>query len=389
MTTTMYCRTLVSEVERQGKNTNDQVGQCSEYTVPTEHEPASKKQRKQHHTESVQPTMKRAPKRTPRKKVQFRHVKVEEPRLDYEQWSAIVQTGFGGILSVRTKLIPKKLARWLLEKYDSWDNSLNLANDKLLIDEEDVYTTLGLPMRELEIIEGQSSDADIEFLELWRRRWNVERGGTPIGSMDEVILERGGHGHKFITDFITYAISICIVGNANGTCHFRVVKVPMGEREIIEGQSSDADIEFSELWRRRWNVERGGTPIGSMDEVILERGGHGYEFITDFITYAMSTCIVGNANGTCHFQLFYLDRVQFRGRKVDKSFPIVINWDTEKVRNRDKDEQLAGEHGKGRIIERIDYQTIACLAEAGTCTCKNWKKANLNKEELVRCPGQQ
>ena len=43
-----------------------------------------------------------------------------------------------------------------------------------------------------------------------------------------------------------------------------------------------------------------------------------------------------------------MDRVQFRGRKV---------------RNRDKDEQLLGEYGKGRIIERIDYQTITHLAE--------------------------
>jgi len=140
--------------------------------------------------------MKRAPKRTPRKKVQFRHVEVEEPvsanidlsvittrsgigllryrmalsgfltlveRLDYKQWSAIVQTGLRRILWVRTKLIPKKLARWLLEKNDPWENSLNLANGELLIDEEDVYATLRLPMGELEIIEGQSSDADESF----------------------------------------------------------------------------------------------------------------------------------------------------------------------------------------------------------------------------------
>jgi len=51
-------------------------------------------------------------------------------------------------------LIPRSIARWQLERYDPWDNSLNLANGKLLIDEEDVYATLGLPMGEVEIIEG-------------------------------------------------------------------------------------------------------------------------------------------------------------------------------------------------------------------------------------------
>ncbi|KAJ8436327.1 hypothetical protein Cgig2_005251 [Carnegiea gigantea] len=84
--------------------------------------------------------MKKGTKTTARKKVQFRNFEVEEPvkRLDYDQWSAIMHTGFGGILSMRTKLILKKLARWLLEKYNPWDNSLNLDNGKLLIDEEDV-----------------------------------------------------------------------------------------------------------------------------------------------------------------------------------------------------------------------------------------------------------
>ncbi|KAJ8437972.1 hypothetical protein Cgig2_033705 [Carnegiea gigantea] len=235
-------RTLVSEAEgeRQGKahnkesephNNDDLMSQSTEYTVPPKPEPARKKQRKQHHRDSLQPTTKRAPKTTAKKKVQFRHIEVEEP------------------VSANT------------------------------VDEEDVYATLGLPM---------------------------------------------------------------------------------GEYEIIEGHSSEAEIEFLELRRRRWNVERAGPPIGSMDEVILDRGGHGQEFITDFITYPISTCIVGNANDTCQSRLFYL----FRGRKVERLFPTAINWDTDKVRNRDKEKQEAGEYGKGRIIARIDYEKIVRLAEA-------------------------
>ena len=29
------------------------------------------------------------------------------------------------------------------------------------------------------VVEGHSSEAEIEFLELWRRRWNVQRVGPP------------------------------------------------------------------------------------------------------------------------------------------------------------------------------------------------------------------
>ncbi|KAJ8431182.1 hypothetical protein Cgig2_010214 [Carnegiea gigantea] len=118
----------------------------------------------------------------------------------------------------------------------------------------------------------------------------------------------------------------------------------MGPIEISEGKSSENDIEFLEQLRQRWNIERGGPPVGSMDDIILERGGHGHEFIIDFIIYAISTCIVANANGTCHFcvlkylhnvneirnynwcgyvikcfnnALFYLDRVEFKAFTVD------------------------------------------------------------------------
>ena len=58
-----------------------------------------------------------------------------------------------------------------------------------------------------------------------------------------------------------------------------------------------------------------------------------------------------------------MDRVQFRGRKVERSFPVAINWDIDKVKNKDKDEQLSGGYRKGRILERIDYQIITRLAE--------------------------
>jgi len=67
--------------------------------------------------------------------------------------------------------------------------------------------------------------------------------------------------------------------------------------------------------------------------------------------------------------------VQFRGRKVERSFPVAINWDTDKVRNRDKDEQLSGRYGKGKILERIDYQTITRLAEVDL---------DINMQELAR-----
>ncbi|KAJ8425781.1 hypothetical protein Cgig2_020919 [Carnegiea gigantea] len=206
--------------------------------------------KKQHGIEIERYTLKLANK----KKVQFKHVQVQESiignlelsaimtkswkallydrmapggflnlveRLDYEQWLAIMETGFEGILSMRIRLIPKQLA----------------SNGKLIIYEEDVHVTLGLSIGPLEVSEGKSSESDTVFLEQWRKRWNIKRGGPP---------------------------------------------------------------------------------------------------------------------------LFHLNRVEFKANKVERRFSIGINWPTETVKLRDRDEQMR----KDTIIERIDYQNTARLAEA-------------------------
>ncbi|KAJ8438372.1 hypothetical protein Cgig2_006290 [Carnegiea gigantea] len=163
-----------------------------------------------------------------------------------------METGFGRILAMRIRLIPKRLTRWLLEKYDPWATSLNLPS------------------------------------------------------------ERGSHGHDFVAEFIAYAISTCIVGNANGTCHFCVLKYLSNVNEI-----------------------------------------HKYNWCAYVIK-----CLNDAVNS-----------VQFRANKVERWFLVAINWPTEKVRKRDRYEQLPGEYGRGRKIERIYYQNIVSLAEEDLEVC--------------------
>ncbi|KAJ8435721.1 hypothetical protein Cgig2_002678 [Carnegiea gigantea] len=208
-----------------------------------------------------------------------------------------------------------------------WDTSLNLLNSKLLIDEEDVYVTLGLPMGQLEIGEGQSSQTDIE--------WNIERGGPPIGSMHKVILECGGHGHEFITDLLAYAISTCIVRNANGTCHFRILKYLHNVNEI---------------YNYNWCV----YVINCLNDAVSEWKGDKSTFFMGLLLFLMVTA----------FDQPISLIAQFRSKKVERWFLVAINWPTKLVRKRDRDEQLPGEYRRGRIIERIDYHIVARLAEA-------------------------
>ncbi|KAJ8429930.1 LOW QUALITY PROTEIN: hypothetical protein Cgig2_017980 [Carnegiea gigantea] len=253
-------------------------------------------------------------------------------RLDYEKWSAVMEIGFGAILAVRTRLILKRLARWLLEKYDPWDTSLNLPNGKVLIDKEDVYVTLDLPMGQLEISEGQNLQTDIEFLEQWRRR-----GGPPIGSMHEVILERGGHGHEFIQTSLRMPYLLALLE----------IQMTLNLRNV------------NEIHNYNWCA----YVIKCLNDAVSEWKGDKNKFFIGPLLLLMVSTFDQPIPLMCT-QLFYLDRVQFRTNKVEKWFPVVINWPTEKVRKRDTDEQLHGEYERGRIIERIDYHNVARLAEA-------------------------
>ncbi|KAJ8420308.1 hypothetical protein Cgig2_028058 [Carnegiea gigantea] len=288
-------------------------------------------------------------------------------RLDHEQWSAIREIGFGGMLAVRTRLIPKRLARWLLENYDPWETSLKLPNGKVLIYEEDVHATLGLPMGPLDVREGKTLENDIEyaiFLEQWRQRWNIERGRPPVGSKEYAIIERGGHGVEFVLDFIIYAISTYITGNANGTCHFCVLNNLRIVNEILQYNWCAYVIKCLNDAIIEWKVDK--TKFFTSPLLFLMVSTF-YHLIVLMCTQRLNKLVqmeIMNHNicDFLFFQLFYLDRVEFKAEKVERGFPTAINWPTYKVKKREGDEQLTGEYGRGRIIERLDYKNIKCLA---------------------------
>ena len=127
-------------------------------------------------------------------------------RLDYPQWIAAMETGFGGILSVRTSTIPKNLATWLIENFDPASNTLKFSDNRMLeITKEDVYATLALLMGLLEVEVASMCKLESEYTKLlkqWRTRWNHGRTSTmKVGKIVEQILEREDHGEEFKRDF--------------------------------------------------------------------------------------------------------------------------------------------------------------------------------------------
>ncbi|KAJ8422110.1 LOW QUALITY PROTEIN: hypothetical protein Cgig2_011153 [Carnegiea gigantea] len=91
-------------------------------------------------------------------------------RLDFTQWTAAMETGFGRFL-------------FLFQNFDPTSNKLKLSDNRILeITEKDVHTTLILLMGPLEVRLASAFEPKNEYtkhLEQWCTRWNLSRTGAP------------------------------------------------------------------------------------------------------------------------------------------------------------------------------------------------------------------
>ncbi|KAJ8439024.1 LOW QUALITY PROTEIN: hypothetical protein Cgig2_028470 [Carnegiea gigantea] len=239
-------------------------------------------------------------------------------RLDYEQWTAAMETSFRGFLSIRTSTIPKDLARLLLQKFDPVSNTLRLSDNRVLeTTEKDVHATLAIPMVQIAST-CEPKNEHTKLVEQWRIGWNLGRTGSPkVGKMVDQILQRGDHGDEFRRDFVLYIISTCILGSINGDYFFGVLKSLVDVDQIVK-----------------------------------------YNWCAFLLQCLNDTVAEWKQNSTRYFRGSLL--VEFRGKRCkDRWFFIATNWITNAVEQRNKDEkEFPREYGRGKTIERIDYQSI-------------------------------
>ena len=76
-----------------------------------------------------------------------------------EQKKDIIELGFQFLLALRIEKIPSKLARWLVESFDTCRRAIKLrGGDELRILEEDVYLTMGFSRGSKPVNETRKND---------------------------------------------------------------------------------------------------------------------------------------------------------------------------------------------------------------------------------------
>nr|GMD20715.1 uncharacterized protein LOC109158994 [Ipomoea batatas] len=63
--------------------------------------------------------------------------------------------------------------------------------------------------------------------------------------------------------------------------------------------------------------------------------------------------------------LVYFDRVQFKGMRVNRTYPTIVGWSAELARKRVREENKAGSFGRGTVLPRISKPADIAAATSG------------------------
>ncbi|XP_031124294.1 uncharacterized protein LOC116027004 [Ipomoea triloba] len=312
--------------------------------------------------------------------------------------------------------------RYLIRQFDVYRSAIRLeggellliesairleGGELLLIEKDDVQRTLGIPqgsnvVEEATRFEHMAKDGDsaatrfehmakdgdsaatrfehmakdgdsaayANLVASWRERWGID-GKSPITtsmpvqilkrgaittSMPVQILKRGDHGDMFKRDFVLFIVSgdmfkrdfvlfivsgdmfkrdfvlfivsTMLCGHQDRCCNFRILK---------------SLIDLDQIKTYNWCA----YTHKSMVDSIQSFQKNDKQFFTGPVAFIL---------------LVYFDRVQFKGMRVDRTYPTIIGWSAELARKRVKEENKAGSFGRGTVLPRISKPTDIAAA---------------------------
>nr|GLL41833.1 uncharacterized protein LOC109158392 [Ipomoea trifida] len=86
---------------------------------------------------------------------------------------------------------------------------------------------------------------------------------------------------------------------------------------------------------------------------IVTQAGRGEDVTVDRSSFALLSSLV------------YFDRVQFKGMRVNRTYPTIVGWSAELARKRVREENKAGSFGRGTVLPRISKPADIAAATSG------------------------
>nr|GMD06034.1 uncharacterized protein LOC109168056 [Ipomoea batatas] len=148
------------------------------------------------------------------------------PKLTGEQKNVVREIGFGSLLEIKLSSLDKMLTTYLVKNFDVYRCALRLEKEEMLLTEDDVESRLGLPKGDIQVVEGNNSNATTEYnnlVEEWRVHWGIDSCSPLVKRLSEGIGERKDHGDMFKMDFVVFVVSNLFKGHAKWTSNFKIL----------------------------------------------------------------------------------------------------------------------------------------------------------------------
>ncbi|XP_074296682.1 uncharacterized protein LOC141627122 [Silene latifolia] len=253
------------------------------------------------------------------------------------QISDIREMGFGGLLCLKTDMIPGHLAYWLVSEFDPFTSSL--LNNQLPVRDEDVHLSTGLPLGQVTIEQAGKYDQTNEFMKLVQD-WKSQYAGVEKIQFSHILskmAEQREGGEHFKRNFIVFIVSSFLMGVKGNVPSLRILKC-LSDVSIIP------TLKWCDFTRnnlidsvRQWRT----------DKLREANGGRPKTF-----------------KGPIMVLIFiYLDRMVFKTRKVARVFPTLCTWTKEEISYRISQEKgQAHRFGAGFIETRLEKHP-GCFGE--------------------------
>ncbi|KAK1378210.1 hypothetical protein POM88_024954 [Heracleum sosnowskyi] len=252
-----------------------------------------------------------------------------------EQKTWVISSGFEALLKFDLEMIPSKLSSKIVQAFDHTSVSIAIENGRIYINEEDVFSVIGLP-----------------------------HGGKPIELKDTEVTSR--RGQEWLAQFPDKQITVA-----------RVIERVRAEPKVTEMFKINFLIVLSNVLI--------GTPTHSYVDKQLVK----FEDLDRCVSYnwakfLIEYLVIGkeswNRKASEFFRgsqifltLFYVDRVMHKGITfVDRKYPSFGGWTEEKLKERQAIEVLTGEFGKGKILVPLkEYFSQDSQSQKSTSPNKN------------------
>ncbi|KAI5678704.1 hypothetical protein M9H77_09654 [Catharanthus roseus] len=126
--------------------------------------------------------------------------------------TAVRDIGFESLLSVRLTRLPKKLAMYLVQRFNVHEMSIKLENSIINIDEAGVNLVLGIPhgAKEVEDSNKQFNETEEHKAFIKEMKEKYTKFSPPVSAVQKRLIDSKNSGDYFKREFVLFCITSSI-----------------------------------------------------------------------------------------------------------------------------------------------------------------------------------